>query len=207
MLTLLSALALSFQVEAGAVNMAHPEDDVYVEYHLPNAQDSVRYNTIAFGGALRADTSNWMFALGYRDLGNQHVQADIIGDSDYEHGHWDSAYKARWYSTGSTRQAYFEVGPKFHLAAVDVIPSVGLGDNFFSWHYNVYWQGHGSPGAHWNIQQPNQTALAPFLGISLQYKRVSAGLYWLETAPPHTNNDFCGQGESATYARITYAFH
>lgn len=199
----LSALALSLQLEAGVSLMEKPEDDVYVQYKLPGANDSVRFTSPAFGAALRLDTQRFQLSLGWRDLGNQHLNANIIGDEDYFRHHWDSAYKARWYSTGSESQVYAEFGYKAHILGTwDLVPSFGIADNRTTWHYQVYW--HGGP-QHWCIAQPNQHDFAPFVGASLQHGPVGVGAYLLETAPPHSNNDFGGQGEHAVYVRVTYA--
>lgn len=194
-------LALSLQLEAGVTAMSSPEDDVYVQYRLPQANDSVRFTTPTFGLALRLDTPTLEFALGWRDLGNQHVDANIIGDNDYFHHNWKSEYQARWFSTGNEQQIYFEAGYKLRFGSWQLVPSVGIADNRITWHYNVYWQ--GGPH-HWNITQPDQHDFAPLVGVNLEHGRVGGGVYLLGTAPAHTQNDFPGQGEHAVYFRVTY---
>lgn len=203
-------IIVSVQLEAGVTFMERPEDDVYVQYRLPHAEDSVRFETPTFGAALRLDTQRWQVALGWRDLGNQHLDANIIGDEDYfacraGKKQCISAYQARWFSTGDEQQVYLECGYKLQIGSWELVPSVGVADNRTSWHYNVYWRGAGAP-VHWDITQPDQSDLAPFVGLSVEHGALGAGVFLLETAPPHTANNFDGQGERAVYARVTYSF-
>lgn len=209
---LASALALSLQVEAGETFMQKPADDIFVEYRLPDAQDTVRFNTFTFGAALRLDAGPFVFTGGWRDLGNQKADANIIPDGAYFACRYGKtpcvaggAWPMRWFSTGDEQQRYLEVGYKIRLGSYELVPSAGVAQNTTCWHFRFY--SLATPDHVRNATEDNERMLAPFAGLTLQRGPVGIGVYWLYTHPTWTaDNNFDGQGETATYVRVTYAF-
>jgi len=210
------AATLSIQPEAGIVSMHKQRDDIWVEYYLPSNNDyREEFTTPAFGVALRLDTSRVVFQLGWRNLGNVHINnAGLVLDDDYwkflRHQAPAPATIERMDSTGNEQQVFAEAGFKFHLGRYDLIPSVGISEERIRWHAVASF-----PHAFLHGQKPQvftslpQNHPAPFAGLTLQHDELGVGLYYLVTDPMRNlgiDPLYPGQGPSAIYLRISYAF-
>lgn len=205
------AADLSLQLETGAVAMTHQMDDEYVEYGLPGHPYHFSYNTVAFGAGARLSFAHAQVTIGWRNLGTEHLTADVIDDGDYWHckrAHTPcQAPSERWLSTGNEQQFYAELGYAFHLSGgFSLIPSVGIAEQRITWHTQVYLLDH----MRWGIQYQSQPQLhpSPFAGLTVAKGPVGVGVFMLNTKPMHDVgvDPYCpGQGSSALYARITYS--
>jgi hypothetical protein len=191
-------------------------DDTYVEYYAPINNDyREEFTTPAFGVALRLDTSRTEFQLGWRNLGNEHINnAGIVNDDAYwkflRHQVPCPAALERWDSGGNEQQVFAEAGFKFHLGRYDLIPSVGISEERIRWHVVMtfpyaYLHGHK---AEFYTSLPQEHP-APFAGVTLQHDQLGLGLYYLVTGPMHSlaiDPGYPGQGPGAIYLRVSYAF-
>lgn len=208
MLTLIAAASLSLQLEAGGVFMANPTDDQYVLYHGNGLSYGVQMDSPAFGVSLREDVGRVVVNAGWRDLGHQYIETDIIPDTEY----FKCRYKGncppkieRWTTRMSLSELYAQLGYKFNVAGLSVVPSVGMADERLPTSIQVvyepsYWPGHPDV---WHTGDERQSH--PFAGVDVEHANVGLGVYVLQTNKlPYYMGD-PGQGRHAIYVRLTYA--
>jgi hypothetical protein len=200
------AVDLSLQLETGAVDMKNAEDETYVDLNLPGVHD-VDFFSLAYGASVKATQWGFELSAGYRYLGSQRIQAQIIPDTDYDRctGHPSTCPKPTqfWNSQGSVSQTFVELGYRIPWGNLALVPSAGINENIIAWHTEI--SDNGGPS--YRVGNPPQRLAAEFGGITLQWERFGVGFYVLNTNPNRqlSLGWFPGQGKYAGYLRFTYA--
>lgn len=209
------AVGAALQLETGAVRYASGGDDTYVEEQYPN---NMRMTSAAFGAALKLHADHAELSIGWRSLGQESINAEIIIDAAYwacggggapkgykpSSSHCTSPAIAWWHSEGSVSQLFAEAGYSFHVGAVDLVPSIGIGQTDFSWHLFDFALPHTAKCAVY--ADPNQRRAEPFAGLTVRHGAIGAGIYLLQTKVNHAPEFQPGEGGYATYLRVTYSF-
>lgn len=203
-----SAVTLSLQLEAGVLEGKNPIDDQYVLYHGAELSHGVQMTSPVVGIAPRLDIGPVAFTVGYRDMGHQYIDSDIIADNDY----FKCRYKTTcpkpielWHTRMSLDEAYASVGYKLRAGPVALVPTVGMAlerlpttvevTRPYAWH-------HGE--VTWYTGDGRQAQ--PFLGVDVEGSQFGAGIYYLSTCKLPTAMGDPGLGSHALYARLTYRF-
>lgn len=212
------AVGVALQLETGAVRYASGGDDLYVDQKMPN---NMRMTAAAFGAAVRGNVGNAELSVGWRSLGGESINAQILlPDNMY----WDcggggapKGYHATktqcaapnqwWHSDGSVSQTFAELGYAFNAGkAFQIVPSVGVGRTYMTWHMNEYaLTGKAAGTLSYAYHGVNETLAQPFLGVTLRAHSVGVGLFVLGTASQSFGYAITpGEGSYATYLRVTY---
>lgn len=217
---LLIAAALAVQLEAGAIDIKNPIDDQYVLYHADNLSSGTQMTSPVLGVALRYDTSSLVFTGGWRWMGHQYIDTDIITDHDYlncryKHGACPHRLE-RWHTRMSLREFYGSVGYKFHVGSYAVVPTFGLAfeelptsieidytdDYLITSHgHTTNWKGHAPA-----IYQGDKGYTAPFFGVDVEHGHWGGGIYYMQTAQLAHDMGDPGVGEHGILLRLTYRF-
>lgn len=209
MLLIASAVALSLQVEAGVLEIRNPTDDQYVLYHGNDLSYGVQMTSPVVGIAPRLDVGNVVLTAGFRDMGHQYIDTDIIPDPQY----FACRYKGncpkkieRWHLRMGLTEFYGSVGYKFHVHGLSVIPTVGLADERAPNKVTLYFPYEYQHGRKPVVFEGDKRETQPFLGVDVEDGRLGAGLYYMTTNRLPWFMGDPGQGEHGIYARVTYRF-
>jgi len=212
MITLIaSAVALSLQVEAGVLDMKNPKDDQYVLYHADNGGSyGVQMTSPVLGIAPRLDIGRVVLTAGYRWMGHQYIDTDIIDDSIYFNCRFKGTCPKpieRWYARMTTQEVYASIGYKLHAGAWSIVPTVGIAEERLATSIQVtypycYAKGHKDNWYQGNHQDQPHT----FVGVDFEHGALGVGLYLLSINKLPTSMGDPGQGESGAMLRVTYRF-
>jgi hypothetical protein len=212
-------MALSLQLEGGAMIIANPIDDQYVLYHGNGLSSGVQMTSPVVGAALRMDGERFVLTGGWRDMGHQYIDTDIITDHEYLNCRYKGTCSERierWYTRMSMSEFYASVGFKFHAGKYNIVPTVGLASEKLTTsvemtfpipaaHYHaggIDYYGHKPFWFGSKVTHETQ----PFVGVDFEYKQWGFGAYYLQTAGLATNMCDPGIGEHAGLFRVTYRF-
>jgi hypothetical protein len=199
---------LSIVPEVGLVHMSSAPDDFWYEQALPHTTD---FDSAAFGASLKLTERHLQVSAGWRNLGNQHQSAQIIGDAAYFACRGNPSTcpptSQYWTETGSEQQVFGEIGYAFNLwHGFRLVPSVGFAETRITSHVQMY----NYPSLVLREQGGGNVQWLPkvFYGITVQKGPVGVGLYQLNTEPNRGANSWTSpiQGSSALYLRLTYDF-
>jgi len=218
MLATLSMLALSLQLEGGVLDIANPIDDQYVLYHGNGISSGVQMTSPVLGAALRIDGDRFVLTGGWRWMGHQSIDTDIITDHEYlncrYHGNCSKPFE-RWYTRETTSEFYASVGVKFHAGKFDIVPTLGLASihsptmvelsfpyeriHSINPHYHA-----GSPSYYYPKRSDDATL--PFVGVDVERGHWGVGAYWMQTAILAAQMNDPGIGQHGGMLRVTYRF-
>lgn len=197
-----SAVALSLQLEGGAVGLNNPHDDDYVQYY--NLKHEVNMASPVVGAALRLEPgAHFVATIGWRDMGHQRIEADLVSDPDYFKSlvtHHTPPVFYHWTTRMSLSEFYASAGYKFHVGEVNIVPTVGIADErmptTIQFTYKQY------VAYHWDTGDMRRTK--PFFGVDVERGPCGIGFYLLQVNDRPVRQADPGQGASGVYMRVTY---
>lgn len=200
------AASVALQLETGYVHMSSAPDDFWYEQGLTHTTD---FDSAAFGGGIKFGVRNLQLTLGWRNLGNQHQSAKIIGDAQYFACKGSGACPAAtqyWTETGSEQQTFAELGYQIHLArGWKLVPSLGFAETRVTSHVNMF----TCPQLKWMETGGGNVQHLPrgFAGAQVEKGAWGVGVQYLQTEPNRGANGWTSpiQGSTALYVRLTYA--